>query len=95
MRPRDAAPDLSALDGVRAEILNRVLAGNVDEHGFVTNERRYLAIAQCAQERVRANLPATFRQLKPSMAAAVPAGVAVTAAAIRGSGLPSGLITGV
>jgi SAM-dependent methyltransferase len=30
-----------------AAILNRVLAGNVDERGFVTNEHRYLAITQC------------------------------------------------
>jgi SAM-dependent methyltransferase len=29
-----------------AAILNRVLAGNVDERGFVTNEHRYLAVAQ-------------------------------------------------
>jgi hypothetical protein len=29
-----------------AATLNRVLAGNVDERGFVTNEHRYLAIAQ-------------------------------------------------
>jgi hypothetical protein len=36
-----------------AAILNRVLAGNVDERGFVTNEHRYLTIAQCARERVR------------------------------------------
>lgn len=28
-----------------AAILNRVLAGNVDDRGFVTNEHRYLAIA--------------------------------------------------
>jgi SAM-dependent methyltransferase len=32
-----------------AAILNRVLAGNVDERGFVTNEHRYLAIAQSAR----------------------------------------------
>jgi SAM-dependent methyltransferase len=31
---------------LNAEVLNRVLAGNVDERGFVTNEHRYLAIAQ-------------------------------------------------
>jgi len=37
-----------------AAILNRVLAGNVDERGFVTNEHRYLAIAQCPRKRVRA-----------------------------------------
>jgi SAM-dependent methyltransferase len=36
-----------------AAIFNRVLAGNVDERGFVTNEHRYLAIAQSVQERVR------------------------------------------
>jgi SAM-dependent methyltransferase len=36
-----------------AAILNRVLAGNVDERGFVTNEHRYLAIAQCVPERIR------------------------------------------
>jgi SAM-dependent methyltransferase len=36
-----------------AAILNRVLAGNVDERGFVTNEHRYLAIAQHARKRVR------------------------------------------
>jgi SAM-dependent methyltransferase len=36
-----------------AAILNRVLAGNVDERGFVTNEHRYLAIAQSARERAR------------------------------------------
>jgi hypothetical protein len=35
-----------------AAILNRVLAGNVDERGFVTNEHRYLAIAQCVREQV-------------------------------------------
>ena len=35
-----------------AAILNRILAGNVDEHGFVTNEHRYLAIAQCTRNRV-------------------------------------------
>jgi SAM-dependent methyltransferase len=29
-----------------AAILNRILAGNVDERGFVTNEHRYLAVAQ-------------------------------------------------
>ena len=48
---------LSALDPAHADVdgrsalasaatLNRVLAGNVDERGFVTNEHRYLAIAQ-------------------------------------------------
>jgi SAM-dependent methyltransferase len=49
---------LNALDAAHADmagqpalasatILNQVLAGNVDERGFVTNEHRYLAIAQC------------------------------------------------
>jgi SAM-dependent methyltransferase len=48
---------LHALDVAHADVdgrsalansatLNRVLAGNVDERGFVTNEHRYLAIAQ-------------------------------------------------
>jgi SAM-dependent methyltransferase len=48
---------LNALDPGHADVdgqsalasamaLNRVLAGNVDERGFVTNEHRYLAIAQ-------------------------------------------------
>ena len=36
-----------------AAILNRVLAGNVDERGFVTNEHRYLAIAQRPPEHAR------------------------------------------
>jgi SAM-dependent methyltransferase len=36
-----------------ATILNRVLAANVDERGFVTNEHRYLAIAQCVPERIQ------------------------------------------
>ena len=36
--------------------LNRVLAGNVDERGFVTNEHRYLAIAQYVQEHARGAL---------------------------------------
>jgi SAM-dependent methyltransferase len=36
-----------------AAMLNQVLAGNVDERGFVTNEHRYLAVAQCAGERAR------------------------------------------
>jgi hypothetical protein len=44
---------LADLDGAAAvasaSALNRVLAGNVDERGFVTNEHRYLAIAQSAQ----------------------------------------------
>lgn len=34
----------SALAG--AETFNRVLAGNLDDRGFVTNEHRYLAVAQ-------------------------------------------------
>jgi len=48
---------LNALDANHADVdgksalasaasLNRVLAGNVDERGFVTNEHRYLAIAE-------------------------------------------------
>lgn len=36
-----------------AAILNQVLAGNLDERGFVTNEHRYLAIAPSARERDR------------------------------------------
>jgi hypothetical protein len=47
---------LRGLDGVHADLdgsaalasaaaLNRVLAGNVDARGFVTNEHRYLAVA--------------------------------------------------
>jgi SAM-dependent methyltransferase len=51
---------LNALDAAHADvdgrsalasaaILNQVLAGNVDERGFVTNEHRYLAIAQCTR----------------------------------------------
>ncbi len=55
---------LNALDAAHADvdgqsavasaaILNRVLAGNVDERGFVTNAHRYLAIAQSPQERPR------------------------------------------
>ena len=36
-----------------AAMLNRVLAGNVDERGFVTNEHRYLAVAQYEGERAR------------------------------------------
>jgi hypothetical protein len=36
-----------------AAILNRALAGNVDERGFATNEHRYLAIAQHVNERAR------------------------------------------
>jgi hypothetical protein len=34
-----------------AAVLNLVLAGNVDERGFVTNEHRYLAIAQARRPR--------------------------------------------
>jgi len=45
------------LDGAAAlasvQALNRVLAGNVDERGFVTNEHRYLAIAQRAAAELR------------------------------------------
>ncbi|HTX28284.1 MAG TPA: class I SAM-dependent methyltransferase [Streptosporangiaceae bacterium] len=41
------------LDGAAAlasaQALNRVLAGNVDERGFVTNEHRYLAVARSAR----------------------------------------------
>ena len=36
-----------------AATLNQVLAGNLHERGFVTNEHRYLAIAQSARERDR------------------------------------------
>jgi SAM-dependent methyltransferase len=54
---------LNALDSLHADIegsaalasaatLNRVLAGNVDERGFVTNEHRYLAIAQLSGQRL-------------------------------------------
>jgi hypothetical protein len=39
------------LDMASAAILNRLLAGNVDNRGFVTNEHRYLAIAQCVRGR--------------------------------------------
>jgi hypothetical protein len=31
-----------------AATLNQVLAGNVDDRGFVTNEHRYLAVAHLA-----------------------------------------------
>jgi SAM-dependent methyltransferase len=52
---------LNALDPAHADLdggaalasaasFNRVLAGNVDERGFVTNEHRYLAIAQSARD---------------------------------------------
>jgi SAM-dependent methyltransferase len=48
---------LSALDALHADLdgaaavasaaaLNKILAGNVDERGFVTNEHRYLVVAQ-------------------------------------------------
>jgi SAM-dependent methyltransferase len=50
---------LNALDAMHADldgsaalasasVLNRILAGNVDERGFITNEHRYLAVAQSA-----------------------------------------------
>jgi hypothetical protein len=43
-------PDHADVDGrsavASAAALNRVLAGNVGERGFVTNEHRYLAVAQ-------------------------------------------------
>jgi SAM-dependent methyltransferase len=45
-------PDHADLDGqsalTSAATLNRILAGNVDERGFVTNEHRYLAVARNA-----------------------------------------------
>jgi hypothetical protein len=42
-----AHADLDGAAAVASALaLNRVLAGNVDERGFVTNEHRYLAIAQ-------------------------------------------------
>ena len=55
---------LNALDRDHADVdgrsavasavtLNRVLAGNVDGRGFVTNEHRYLAVAQNAPPGVR------------------------------------------
>lgn len=51
---------LNALDSAHADIdgsaalasavaLSAILAGNVDERGFVTNEHRYLAVAQAAR----------------------------------------------
>jgi SAM-dependent methyltransferase len=51
---------LSALDMLHADLdgsaaladpaeLNAILAGNVDERGFVTNEHRYLAVAQASR----------------------------------------------
>jgi SAM-dependent methyltransferase len=40
----------SDLDGVKAlenaDTLNKIIKGNVDQRGFITNEHRYLAIAQ-------------------------------------------------
>ena len=53
---------LNALDSLHADLeggaalasvvsLHQVLAGNVDERGFVTNEHRYLAVAQSARSR--------------------------------------------
>jgi SAM-dependent methyltransferase len=51
-------PNHADVDGksalASAAILNRVLAGNVDERGFVTNEHRYMAITQCVRHRARA-----------------------------------------
>jgi hypothetical protein len=55
---------LNALDANHADVdgksalasavsLNRVLAGNVDERGFVTNEHRYLAVAQSVRPHPR------------------------------------------
>jgi SAM-dependent methyltransferase len=55
---------LRGLDGVHADLdgsaalasaaaLNRVLAGNVDERGFVTNEHRYLAVATTQGRQIR------------------------------------------
>ena len=55
---------LRGLDGVHADLdgsaalanvaaLNRVLAGNVDERGFVTNEHRYLAVATTHGKQIR------------------------------------------
>ncbi len=52
---RNMAPAHADVDGqfalAGAAILNRVLGGNVDERGFVTNEHRYLAIAQSVSDR--------------------------------------------
>jgi hypothetical protein len=36
---------VAALPASSAATMNRILAGNVDERGFVTNEHRYLAVA--------------------------------------------------
>jgi SAM-dependent methyltransferase len=55
---------LRGLDGVHADLdgsaalasaaaFNRVLAGNVDERGFVTNEHRYLAVATTHGRQIR------------------------------------------
>jgi SAM-dependent methyltransferase len=55
---------LRGLDGLHADLdgsaalasaaaLNRVLAGNVDERGFVTNEHRYLAVATTHGRQIR------------------------------------------
>src|SRR5271170_222361 len=55
---------LRGLDGAHADLdgssalasaaaLNRVLAGNVDERGFVTNEHRYLAVATTHGRQIR------------------------------------------
>ncbi len=55
---------LRGLDGAHADLdgsaalasaaaLNRVLAGNVDERGFVTNEHRYLAVATTDGRQIR------------------------------------------
>jgi SAM-dependent methyltransferase len=55
---------LRSLDGLHADLdgsaalasavaLNRVLAGNVDERGFVTNEHRYLAVATTHGRQIR------------------------------------------
>jgi hypothetical protein len=46
-----AHADLEGSAGLAsAQNLNRILAGNVDERGFVTNEHRYLVIAQSARD---------------------------------------------
>jgi hypothetical protein len=76
---------LGALDPAHADVdgrsavasaarLNRVLAGNVDERGFVTNEHRYLAIAQgSAQELspVEASFGPAGKPLEPSFRARI------------------------
>lgn len=39
--------DLAGNEALKnADILNRILANNVDERGFITNEHRYLAVSQ-------------------------------------------------